>query len=81
MLKPTLLQKIQDRLSFPLEQQLERAKGSLNEYINNIEMPSEIDSKIKVNAIQLDKVIVNNNDIYLMLLADGNMSAALNLGE
>ncbi|MDY7008415.1 MAG: DUF4403 family protein [Cyanobacteriota bacterium] len=81
LLKPVLLQQIEERLSFPLDQELNRAKDEANEYIQKIKLPSEIDANIEVKTIEVEKVIVTNNDIFLVLLADGNMSALLNLGS
>lgn len=81
LLKPILLRKIEERLSFPLDQQLSRAKDEANEYIRKIKLPPEIDANIVVKTIKVQKVVVTNNDIYLVLLADGNMSAILNIGE
>ncbi|NEP78757.1 MAG: DUF4403 family protein [Okeania sp. SIO3B3] len=81
LLKPVLLQQIEERLSFPLDQELNRAKDEANEYIQKIKLPSEIDANIEVKTIEVEKVVVTNNDIFLVLLADGNMSALLNLGS
>ena len=81
LLKPVLLQQIAERLSFPLDQQLNRAKDEANEYIQKIKLPSEIDANIKVKTIQVEKVVVTNNNIYLVLIANGNMSALLNIGK
>ncbi|NES70689.1 MAG: DUF4403 family protein, partial [Okeania sp. SIO2D1] len=81
LLQPVLLQQIEERLSFPLNQELNRAKDEANEYIQKIKLPSEIDANIEVKTIEVEKVVVINNDIFLVLVADGNMSALLNLGE
>ncbi|MCL2923235.1 MAG: DUF4403 family protein [Trichodesmium sp. MAG_R04] len=81
LLKPVLLQQIEERLSFPLDQQLNRAKDEVNGYIQKIKLPSEIDANIKVKTIEVEKVIVTNNNIYLVLIANGNMSAFLNIGK
>jgi hypothetical protein len=43
-------------------------------------LPSEIDANIEVKTIEVEKVVVTNNNIYLVLLADGNLSALLNIG-
>ena len=80
LLKPVLLKQIEERLSFPLDQQLNRAKDQANEYIQNLKLPSEIDANIEVKTIEVEKVVVTNNNIYLVLLADGNLSALLNIG-
>ena len=79
-MKPVLLKQIEERLSFPLDQQLNRAKDQANEYIQNLKLPSEIDANIEVKTIEVEKVVVTNNNIYLVLLADGNLSALLNIG-
>ncbi|NEO55545.1 MAG: DUF4403 family protein [Okeania sp. SIO3B5] len=81
LLKPILLQQIEERLSFPLDQELIRAKDEANKYIQQIKLPPEIDANIEVKTIEVEKVVVTNNDIYLVLVADGNMSALLNLGS
>ncbi|NES90613.1 DUF4403 family protein [Okeania sp. SIO2B9] len=81
LLKPVLLEQIEERLSFPLDQELIRAKDEANEYIQKIKLPSEIDANIEVKTIEVEKVIVTNNDIFMVLVADGNMSALLNLGS
>ena len=81
LLKPVLLQQIEERLSFPLDQQLNRAKDEVNGYIQKIKLPSEIDANIKVKTIEVEKVVVTNNNIYLVLIANGNMSALLNIGK
>ncbi len=81
LLKPVLLQQIQERLSFPLDKQLNRAKDEANKYIQKIKLPSEIDANIEVKTIEVEKVVLANNDIFLVLLADGNVSALLNLGD
>lgn len=78
LLKPVLLQQIEERLSFPLDQELIRAKDEANKYIQQIKLPPEIDANIEVKTIEVEKVVVANNDIFLVLLADGNMSALLN---
>ncbi|GGA33122.1 hypothetical protein CYANOKiyG1_50100 [Okeania sp. KiyG1] len=80
-MKPVLLQQVEERLSFPLDQELIRAKDEANKYIQQIKLPSEIDANIEVKTIEVEKVVVTNNDIFLVLLADGNMSALLNLGS
>ncbi|MGD1714505.1 DUF4403 family protein [Dapis sp. BLCC M172] len=81
LLKPVVLKQIEERLSFPLDKQLKLAQDEANEYIQKINLPSEIDANIEVKTIEVEKVVVTNNDIFLVLLADGNMSALLNLGE
>ncbi len=81
LLKPVLLKQIEERLSFPLDQELNRAKNEANEYIQKIKFPSEIDANIEVKTIEVEKIVVTNNDIFLVLLADGNMSALLNLED
>jgi hypothetical protein len=43
-------------------------------------LPSEIDANIEVKTIEVEKVVVTNNNIYLVLLADGNLSALFNIG-
>ncbi|OZH53603.1 hypothetical protein AFK68_16540, partial [Hydrocoleum sp. CS-953] len=81
LLKPFLLRQIEESLSFPLDEQLIRGKDEANEYIRKIKLPSEVDANIEVKTIEVEKVVLANNDIFLVLLADGNMSALLNLGE
>ncbi|NET40547.1 DUF4403 family protein [Okeania sp. SIO2B3] len=81
LLKPVLLQQIEERLSFPLDKELNRAKDEANKYIQQIKLPPEIDANIEVKKIEVEKVVVTNNDIFLVLLADGNMAAILNLGS
>ncbi|NEQ40056.1 MAG: DUF4403 family protein [Okeania sp. SIO3I5] len=81
LLKPVLLRQIEERLSFPLEQELIRAKDEANKYIKKIKLPPEIDANIEVKTIEVEKVVVANNDIFLVLLADGNMAAILNLED
>ncbi|NET29612.1 DUF4403 family protein [Okeania sp. SIO1I7] len=81
LLKPVLLQQIEERLSFPLDKELNRAKDEANKYIQQIKLPPEIDANIEVKKIEVEKVVVTNNDIFLVLLADGNMAAILNLED
>ena len=81
LLKPVLLQQIEERLSFPLDRELIRAKDEANKYIQQIKLPAEIDANIEVKTIEVEKVVVANNDIFLVLLADGNMSALLNFTD
>ena len=81
LLKPVLLKQIEERLSFPLDKQLKLAQDEANKYIKKIKLPPEIDANIEVKTIEVEKVVVTNNDIFLVLLADGNMSALLNLGS
>ncbi|MEB3342871.1 DUF4403 family protein [Okeania sp.] len=81
LLKPVLLRQVEERLSFPLNEELIRAKNEANKYIQQIKLPSEIDANIEVKNIEVEKVVIANNDIFMVLLADGNMSAILNLED
>jgi len=79
LLKPVLLKQIEERLSFPLDKELKLAQDEANKYIQQIKFPPEIDANIEVKTIEVEKVLVTNNDVFLVLLVDGNMSAILNL--
>lgn len=81
LVKPPVIKEIEKRLNFPLEQELEKAKSLANHHLKTLKIPSEIDASIEVEEIEIDSIFVANNNLYLMLLSRGNMSATLDLGS
>lgn len=77
LVKNTLLKQIEKRLSFPLDRELEKAKAIANNYLQTLKLPSEINADIEVEDLKIDRILAANNNLYLILLSQGNMSATL----
>lgn len=77
LLKPTVLEEFEKRLSFPLSERLGRAKDEANRMISQFKLPPEFDAHIEIQSIELEKVALTHNAFHFVLLADGTISAAL----
>jgi hypothetical protein len=77
LLKPIVLEQVEKRLSFPVEELLEKAKNEANKTINDLKLPGAFDADIEIQSIELDKIALTHNAFHFVLLVDGTISATL----
>jgi hypothetical protein len=71
MLKSTIKNKAKEKLKYSVASDLENAKSSINNYLNNYKYEKLLEIKGKLTALKISSLYVNDYEINVILKAEG----------
>jgi hypothetical protein len=71
MLKSTIKNKAKEKLKYSVASDLENAKSSINNYLNNYKYEKLLEIKGKLTALKISSLYVNDYEITVLLKAEG----------